>query len=234
MRRKIILEGEMADKFGSTFYMKADSYQEILKCIDANRPGFKKYLLECAEKDVGFTIDMAGTYIDKDEELLTPLATGDVVITPIPSGSKSGIGKIIAAIALVALIVYTGGAAALASAGTTGATFGATMTAGMAGGLAGLSGLQLIGLSLATNLAIAGIQQMMAPDPSIDKDSPTAYLFNGASNNSVEGDPVPIFYGELRLAGRPIALDVINNTYRNNNTIIDSYNNLNMVSEERD
>ena len=180
MRRKIILEGEMADKFGSTFYMKADSYQEILKCIDANRPGFKKYLLECAEKDVGFTIDMAGTCIDKDEELLTPLATGDVVITPIPSGSKSGIGKIIAAIALVALIVYTGGAATLAAAG------------------------------------------------------PTAYLFNGASNNSVEGDPVPIFYGELRLAGRPIALDVINNTYRNNNTIIDSYNNLNMVSEERD
>jgi hypothetical protein len=61
---------------------------------------------------------------------------------------------------------------------------------------------------LAVNLAIAGIQEMMAPDPSVDKDSPENYAFNGGAQNIKPGDPVPVLYGELRIPGRPLSMDV--------------------------
>ena len=60
-------------------------------------------------------------------------------------------------------------------------------------------------ISLGTNLAMAGIQGIMSPDPATDV-SEENYLFNGQMQNIIEGDPVPVFYGELRIPGRPISL----------------------------
>ena len=72
----------------------------------------------------------------------------------------------------------------------------------------------------------------MAPDPAVDSDSPTNYMYQGSTQTIVEGDPVPILYGELRVPGRPIALDVINGVYRNNNVTIDSNNNISILDSE--
>ncbi len=63
---------------------------------------------------------------------------------------------------------------------------------------------------LAANLALAGIQQIMAPDPAVDKnDGTTNYLFSGGASNAKEGDPIPLLYGELRVPGRPISIEVV-------------------------
>ena len=153
MRRKVTLAGELKEKFGEVFYVNADSHQSILKCINANRPEFKQYLLESIDKNVGFTIDMAGESV-AEEDLLTPLKEGDVTITAIPAGSKSGMGKILAAIALAVLVIYTAGAALLAATPGAATGFGATMSAGMG---ATFSGMQMMGMGLAVNLALAGI-----------------------------------------------------------------------------
>ena len=225
MRRKVTLAGELKEKFGEVFYVDADSHQSILKCINANRPEFKQYLLESIDKNVGFTIDMAGESV-AEEDLLIPLKEGDVTITAIPAGSKSGMGKILAAIALAVLVIYTAGAALPAMQG---AGFGATMSAGMG---ATFSGMQMMGMGLAVNLAMAGIQQLMAPDPAVDSDSPTNYMYQGSAQTIIEGDPVPVLYGELRVPGRPVALDVINGVYRNNNVTIDSNNNISILDSE--
>ena len=67
--------------------------------------------------------------------------------------------------------------------------------------------------SVGVNLAITGLQELMAPDPSTDhfkmqvKDT---YLFQGSQQNIIEGDPVPVLYGELRVPGRPISVRVRN------------------------
>ena len=55
---------------------------------------------------------------------------------------------------------------------------------------------------------MAGITQMMAPDPSVDTDQEQSYLFNGAEQNIIEGDPVPILYGKLRVPGQPISFEI--------------------------
>ena len=44
-----------------------------------------------------------------------------------------------------------------------------------------------IALGMGINLAMAGIQQMMAPDPSTDSEQDESYIFQGSKQNIVEG-----------------------------------------------
>ena len=223
MQRKIYLEGELGEKFGTNFTVNAENMQEIFRCIDANHDGFKKYLIDCHEKNVGFVIDVADKNIEHEPELLLPLKEGDVTVTVVPAGSK-GFGKILAAIAVIAVVVaapYMMGTVTQVG-GLSATTFGATsfsftgaMTAGggfMGAVSAGLGAAGMMGtmaMGLATNLAMTGLSEMMAPDPAKDTDQESSYMFNGAEQNVIEGDPVPVLYGNLRIPGQPIVFDTI-------------------------
>jgi len=128
-------------------------------------------------------------------------------------GSKSGGGKILAAIAITiaafylpTLTTFTGKAV-----GGYAPTVQGSLKFALSGAMG--PGAQIAALSaigLATNLALAGIQQIMAPDPSVDNDQDESYLFQGTGQTLVEGDPVPVLYGKLRVPGRPISLQVRN------------------------
>ena len=85
-------------------------------------------------------------------------------------------------------------------------------TTNAAGAVTGLTVKGMMVAMVGLNLAMAGIQQMMMPDPSVDKDTPESYLFNGNQRSIAEGDPVPILYGELRVPGRPIGFEILNET----------------------
>ena len=234
MQRSVYLQGELGEKFGNKFIVSTNSYADIFKCINANRPEFLPYVRNCAQDDIGFIVETADGTID-EEDLLTPLSKGDVTISIAPAGSKKGIGKILAAIAIVIIIInnpamfgtFVKGAKTLTWATATGInTFGQ------------------IAASMAINLALTGIQQLMAPDPAVDQDAPTNYLFSGGATNSVEGDPIPLLYGELRVPGRPIAVDILQGGNGSptggltqetiNNTIPDSANNTSIVSQKQE
>jgi len=225
MQRKIYLEGELGEKFGTSFTVHAENMQEIFRCIDANHDGFKKYLIDCHEKNVGFVIDVADKNIQHEPELLLPLKEGDVTVTVVPAGSK-GFGKILAAIAVIAVVVaapYMAGMVTVQTAGLGTAAISGTLTTGSfaaavsAGGFmgavsAGLGAAGMMGtmaMGLATNLAMTGLSEMMAPDPAKDTDQESSYMFNGAEQNVIEGDPVPVLYGNLRIPGQPIVFDTI-------------------------
>ena len=62
--------------------------------------------------------------------------------------------------------------------------------------------------TMGLNLTLTSLAMSDAPDPSVDKSGPQSYLFNGSEQNIVEGDPVPVLYGRLRVPGRPISFDV--------------------------
>ena len=195
--------------------------QEIFRCIDANHDGFKKYLIDCHEKNVGFVIDVADKNIEHEPELLLPLKEGDVTVTAVPAGSK-GFGKILAAVAIVAAVAISGGwltGAMLPAAGSTTGTLVAgvagsnmaavTFSQGLAAGLASMGTMGTMAMGLAANLAMTGLSEMMAPDPAKDTDQESSYMFNGAEQNVIEGDPVPVLYGNLRIPGQPIVFDTI-------------------------
>ena len=79
--------------------------------------------------------------------------------------------------------------------------------------LAELATIEAIGYTLAANLAIQGFSELLAPDPSGD-DQDESYLYQGTGQNIVEGDPVPVVYGKLRVPGRPVSLHVRNQSQR--------------------
>lgn len=202
MKRKLFLEGEIAEKFGSEFTIDVDNFRDAMRLMNANFPEFRKYLIECHEKGIGFIAQVNGTSLD-EEELLIQSRKGDLSLIVAPAGSKSGGAKILAAIAIVVLLMIPGGQGA----GTS------LLSQFMAGTLTGATKLAVgAALTLSLNLAMTGIQQLMAPDPSTDSAAPQAYLFNGSEQNIIEGDPVPILYGELRVPGRPIGFSIANGT----------------------
>ena len=223
MMRNVYLEGELGEKFGTGFQVSAPKIADIVKCIDCNHPYFRKYLIDCHEQDIGFEVDIAKQKLDYEAEMLMNLQEGDVTITPIPAGSKSGGAKIFAAVAILAAMVFTGGGAAaglgaLGQSATTGMIYG-TGVSGVVGtgsifttitstGAIGLSNVGMMGVMLAVNVGMMGLSQVMAPDPATDADQEESYLFNGNQQNIVEGDPVPVLYGRLRVPGQPINFEV--------------------------
>jgi predicted phage tail protein len=230
MKRNIYLEGDLGSTFVPYLDMDCDSAVEVFQCLNGNFDDkFRTYMLDKHEKGVNFHIEVAEEEVENPLELLMTLKEGDIIVTPIPAGSKSGPLKIIAAIALLAVTYGYGAsliasanasaaatsAAATSAAGLGGASIAVTQTTtfmsamGAAMGAGGLPGaLSLMAVGMATNLAMAGVNQMMAPDPSTDSDSEQSYLFNGAEQNIIEGDPVPVLYGRLRVPGQPISFEV--------------------------
>lgn len=211
MIRKVYLDGEMAEKFGSEFTINAKRMSDVFRNLECNFPELRQYFMECHEKDIGFLCQVGDEGLQDEEELFLSLGEGDVYISPQPAGSKSGIGKILAAIAIAVIIIYTGGiASGLGGWATAGGTAG---VGGVTGAAAGLSTAGMLATSLAVSLALTGIQQMMAPDPSVDdfnNDRETSYLFQGVEQTIVESDPVPVVYGQLRVPGRPIGFEIRN------------------------
>ena len=132
MRRKVFLQGELGEKFGKTFTIQTDNYQDIIRCINANRPEFLPFLMNCHENDIAFDIKTAGKEVD-EQEMLLPIEQGDVTIAMIPAGAKSGFAKIIAAAFLVFFALPVIGAGAMSS--MTAAQLG-TITATSAQGIA--------------------------------------------------------------------------------------------------
>lgn len=213
MKRKVYLKGSIADKFGEEFEIEAVRPTDIFQCLNANFPDFKQYLINAYEDSVGFLFEIADKGIEKEEDLLLPMKEGDVVIAAIPSGSSGGGGKILAAAAIIGFIAITGGFGTFAIGAGGGGTIGTGYAMAVGGGL-NLLGQLAVGLAI--NLALTGIQQLMAPDPSVDE-SEDSYLFNGSEQNIVEGDPVPVLYGQLRVPGQPISFEVLNREFRGAN-----------------
>ena len=78
-----------------------------------------------------------------------------------------------------------------------------------------------LGMAVATNLALKE-PQILAPGPEIDEaEENKGYLFSGATNNTVQGMPVPLAYGELVIGGTPISIN-----YDTKPIVIGSYTNV--------
>ena len=70
MKRKLFLEGEIAEKFGSEFTIDVDNFRDAMRLMNANFPEFRKYLIECHEKGIGFIAQVNGTSLDEEELLI--------------------------------------------------------------------------------------------------------------------------------------------------------------------
>lgn len=198
MMRNVYLEGSLGEKFGKKFTMEASSMAEVLKCLQANRPEFKKFIVECIDKNIDINIKVHDKDINEDE-LLLPLKEGDITLCIVPSGSKKGVKVLLA----IAIIIY--------------------------------APQELFFQTLAVNLALTGLQEMMAPDPATDAENEESkdYLFSGSQHASKQKDPVPVLYGELRVPGRVADFHIRNGIHLGSSVIIDAYGNITTVTANK-
>lgn len=209
MLRNVYLQGELGDKFGRKFRMEASTPREIFQCIYANRPEFRKYLVDCLDKNVDLSMKCQGKDINQ-ENLLYKLNEGDITLAIVPAGSKKVI-KIVAAVLLFQFapqIASSLGFTTTVAVGTGPLAFSYTAASATA-----ITVIQ----SIAINLGMAGLAELMAPDPSVDDPAaaPSDYLYAGSASVSNKYDPIPVLYGELRVPGKLVDFNVTNGVFVN-------------------
>lgn len=208
MKRKVYLEGEIGEKFGKEFTMNVDSFAEAIRCLDCNFPEFRQYMIESEDRGIGFVCDVSGKAVqDERELLLIDKNEGDFTINAVPAGSKKAAKIIIGAVLLYIGFMMTP------------ADGGASLTAAQAF-------TQKMLYAVGANLVMTGIQEMLAPDPSVDDGQDESYLYQGTTQTILEGDPVPLLYGKLRVPARPISTSVRNErlNYYDSGDILMEYN----------
>jgi predicted phage tail protein len=108
MRRKIVFEGELGEKFGKETYIDASSFGDVIRCFSANFDNFKQYLLDCDKRQIAFICKVNNVAIS-EKELPLRYGEGDMVITPVPAGAFiKGIIKAVAGVVLVIVGAITG------------------------------------------------------------------------------------------------------------------------------
>lgn len=187
--RKLYLKGSLGEKFGEVHNLGASvkSARDAIRLISANRPGFQEHLHQIVNDGVDFICEIGDESIS-EQELMLPLEKGDIVLTPVPAGAGGKIGDVLKIIVGVVLIAV------------------AFVKPGPWSPYLMTLGASLIGM---------GMAGLMSPDPAVDDDpGPESYLFTGAQQNTREGDPVPLLYGQLKVPGRPIALQMTNGKFK--------------------
>ena len=211
--KEVLLNGFIGDKYGKVWNIKANNIKDIFSCIECNYPSFRQDMLEFAESGGDIDIQFGDVTVEDEEELLYTVGADTVVITPLPAGAKSGGAKLLLAALIVASFFIPGSGALLttayAPAGASAAGVATGAAAGLSGGAAvatAFGTLNFGGLLLAaaaTGLAMQGIAQMMAPDPSVDSGvaANDQYLFDGAQNTVAQNNAVPVLLGEMIVGG---------------------------------
>ena len=209
--KEVVLNGFLGEKYGRDWKMKANNIGDVFACIEANKPSFRRDMIEFAEAGGDISIQCGDIFIEDEEELLYSIGPNDIIITPLPAGAKGGASKLLMAALIVGSFFIPGSSAfLLAGGGGTGAFAGLSASAvgsaaSIAAGAGGVASLNFAGLALlgvATGLAMQGLGQMMAPDPSVDgAEANDQYLFDTPQNTIAQNNIVPVLFGEMIVGG---------------------------------
>jgi predicted phage tail protein len=172
----IKLYGALAKKFGHELDIVVNSVSEMMKALEANRPGFKTNI----DKDRKYVIRRGDSFklgVDvPEEELKMNFSETTWHVLPLPLG-YGGVARFV----LGAVLFVVG--AVLSAYGL------------------GAFGVPL--MNIGVGLMIGGVAAMLAPSPDAnnyaDRESPDkkpSYLFNGPFNRTASGGAVPVVYGK--------------------------------------
>jgi len=202
--KEVVLNGFLGEKYGRDWKIKAKNIGDVFACIEANKPSFRRDMIEFAESGGDISIQCGDTFIEDEEELLYSIGPDDIIITPLPAGAKGGASKLLMAALIVGSFFLPGSAALLTTATGIGggAAVGSAASVMAVGGIGALNigGLLLAGV--ATGLAMQGLGAMLAPDPSVDGvEANDEYLFDTPQNTIAQNNIVPVLFGEMIVGG---------------------------------
>jgi predicted phage tail protein len=195
---EVKLLGELGKRFGRKHKFMAHSPRDIFSALSHQIEGFKDYFCNAHEKGIGFKlVDGDPDGMDYENVLM---GCRRLIIAPVTSGGGAA-GRILIGVALVALAFVSFGGAFAGFAAAKAATATAAATA------AGFSAGSAILFNLGITLVLTGIAQLLTPTPDAQKetDRKDSFLFDRASDLTVQGQPVPILYGKF-LASSPLII----------------------------
>jgi predicted phage tail protein len=210
----VYLYGELQNKFGSEFRFSIGSAKEALLAINANRKGFLDEIKKLGSRGIFYRVVVDDQVIQDPKELEITKVPQEVHIVPIVWGAGKN-GALIAVGAI--LMIATAGAAGLLGAAMQGAIIGSggmaagslfASAVGAAGGGLSMFGSVLFGIG--ASLALQGVMGLLYPPPKPDFNQEVAaggksYLFGGRSNNTSQGQAVPVGYGRLLIGSSQIS-----------------------------
>ena len=200
----VIIHGRLGKIFGQNHRFKVRRMSEIVHAINANSPGFKQAILSNLKEGSDYC------YVDpknpnkkykRPEEFLNSKPPEELHLVPVILGA-GGIGEIIAGLILIAAsnAPIIAGYAKLATA------------------------LFYIGVSMIINGVISILFPIETPsvaDQGIESKIDTAsYIFSSLRNNAVQGFPIPLLYGELRVGSNIISTNVVSEDMSSDGTEI--------------
>jgi predicted phage tail protein len=185
---EVKLLGELGKRFGRKHRFMAHSPKDVFSALSNQLEGFKDYFCNAHEKGVGFKL------IDGDPDGMgyenVIMGCRRLIIAPVISGGGA-VGRILIGVALIALaFVPIAGQAAFA---------------GFVAGKFAVGSAVLFNIGV--SLSLTGIAQLLTPTPNAQKetDRKDSFLFDRATDLTVQGQPVPLLYGEF-LAASPLII----------------------------
>jgi predicted phage tail protein len=197
----IRLLGEAGRRYGRKFQLAVKTPAEALRALCLQIPGLRQYLLESGDKGIDWRVVTDHAEGLEDEQLLWPMSKR-MVLAPLPAG-RGGVGKIVAGVALVALAILV----------LPGAIAFGTIALGSLAAPVGAIGLSLI---------FSGVSDLLTPTPKMpnvkgglgggssstsgrDRDEQlNSFAFDKSNANTVQGDVVPVLYGERIIGALPV------------------------------
>jgi predicted phage tail protein len=186
----IIIHGELANIFGANHTFKLERLIDVVKALNANNPGFREHILSLFHKGVSYNmvnLKKPNQKWDSIEEYAKEEAPDEIHLVP----EIAGAGAIAAAVAVYAV-------SAVAT------TLGFAAVGGFL-------------VNLAIGLLIQGVMTLLFPvelpktsaQTTETKIDTSSYIFTNLQNNAIQGFPVPLVYGELRIGSNIIATNVV-------------------------
>ncbi len=202
----IRLLGEAGRRYGRRFQLAVKTPAEAVRALCLQIPGLRQYLLDSGEKGIDWRVVTDHAEGLDEDQMLWPLSKR-LVLAPLPAG-RGGVGKIVAGVALVALAVFV-----------------------LPGAAIGLFGLGQIGLgalaapvgAIGASLIFSGVADLLTPTPKMpnvkggglgggssstsgrDRDEQlNSFAFDKSNANTVQGDVVPVLYGERIIGALPV------------------------------
>lgn len=191
MLTKVYLDGQMGEKFGREWELKANTPSEALKIINANHPEFTGWLRKTESKYCGYQVvveyENGKTEDLSDETYTLHRVMKSVRFVPVIHGSGKWVSAIVGVVLVIVGVI-----------------------------LCFIPGFQAVGAGLVKfglQMVIIGVISALTTkdpakhDPSARKDPKTllSSSFGNTTNTVQQGVPVPMIYGRMLVGSHVIS-----------------------------